>query len=114
MIDKLDVKSVLPELISCHLLTIKDRQFLINPMHEDYDKIIYLLYWLPRKANGWFEKFMQCLKRSSSSTGHGDIHDALSLTLKDIKDQNADMTALVSNPIPIFPKHVDDQEVSNA
>ena len=115
IIDKLDVKSVLPELISCHLLTQKDRQFLINQAHEDYDKIIYLLHCLPRKANGWFDKFILCLKRSSSSTGHGDIYDSLSVMLKDLEDQSQseDITALVSNPIPVFLKHVDDKEVSN-
>ena len=115
IIDKLDVKSVLPGLISCHLLTPKDRQFLMNQMHEDYDKIIYLLHCLPRKANGWFDKVMQCLKQSSSNTGHGDIHDSLSVKLKDLEDQSRseDITALVSNPIPVFLKHVDDKEVSN-
>ena len=111
IIDKLDVKSILPELISCHLLTNKDRQFLINPVHEDYDKILYLLHCLPRKVDGWFDNFLWCLRQSSSNTGHGDIIISLTEKLGELEDQNADITALVSKPIPVSAEHVDDKQV---
>ena len=111
MTDKLDIKTVFPELNSCHLLTQKDRQFLINPMHEDYDKVLYLLHCLPRKENEWFDKFLWCLDQSSINTGHGDIISSLREKLKELEDQNAEITALVSNPIQVSSEHVDDTEV---
>ena len=111
MTDKLDIKTVFPELNSCHLLTQKDRQFLTNPMHEDYDKVLYLLHCLPRKGNEWFDKFLWSLDQSSSNTGHGDIISSLREKLKELEDQNADITALVSNPIQVSSEHVDDTEV---
>ena len=73
MTRKLDIASIVPELNSRHLLTQKDLQFLINPVREDIDKIHYLIYCLPRKANGWFDKFLDCLDNSSACTGHADI-----------------------------------------
>ena len=109
--DKLDVKRIFPELNSCHLLTEKDRQFLINPMHEDYDKVLYLLHCLPKKGNEWFDKFLWCLEQSSNNTGHGDIISSLKGKFKELEDQNADITALVSNPIPVSYEHVDIKEV---
>lgn len=109
--DKLDVKSVFPELNSCHLLTEKDCQFLINPMHEDYDKVLYLLHCLPRKGKEWFDKFLWCLDQSSSNTGHGDIIHSLKGKLWELEDQNADITALVSDPIQASSEHIDDKEV---
>ena len=99
--ENLDVKSIYPELNSHHLLTQKDQQFLINPMYEDYDKIMYLLHWLPRKADGWFDKFIQSLNRTSANTGHGNIADALLCKLKEFENQNADDSAFVFTPIPI-------------
>ena len=109
--DNLDVKSVFPELNSCHLLTEKDRQFLINQSHEDYDKALYLLHCLPRKGNEWFDKFLWCLDQSSSNTGHGDIIDSLKEKLQELEDQDADITALASDPIPVSPEHIDGKEV---
>ena len=106
--DKLDVMIILPELNSHDLLTHKDHQFLINKTHEDYDKIQYLLYWLPRKANGWFKKFLDCLHLTSAGTGHGDIADSLSEKLRMLETQNGDNTALVSKPIQVSSMHDED------
>ena len=101
--EKLDVKSIYPELNSHHLLTQKDQQLLINPMHDDYDKIMYLLHRLPRKADGWFDTFIQSLNRTSANTGHGNIADSLLRKLKEFEDQNANDSAFTSTPIPISP-----------
>ena len=106
--DKLDVLIILPELNSHHLLTQKDQQFLNNKTHEDYDKIQYLLCCLPRKANGWFKKFLDCLHLTSASTGHGDIADSLSEKLRMLETQNGDDTALVSKPIQVSSMHDED------
>lgn len=94
------------------MLTPKDYQFLNNPMHEDYDKIQYLLCCLPRKADGWFKKFLQCLRQSSASTGHGDIAESLSKKLRELDIQNPDSTALVSSPIPVSSICENDREVN--
>ena len=99
--DKLDVMIILPELNSHDLLTQKDYEFLINKTHEDYDKIQYLLYWLPRKANGWFKKFLDCLRLTSASTGHGYIADSLSEKLRVLETQNGDDTTLTSEQIQV-------------
>ena len=90
------------------MLTQKDHQFLINQAHEDYDKIQYLLYSLPRKADGWFKKFLDCLHLTSASTGHGDIADSLSEELKVHEIQNGDNTALASKPIQVSSVHNED------
>ena len=104
--DKLDVKIIVPELNSHHLLTTKDYQFLINQAHEDYDKILYILHWLPRKADGWFNKFLDCLRNTSASTGHGNIADSLS---EKLETHNGDSAALVSDSNQVSSVH--DKEV---
>ena len=104
--DKLDVKAIVPELYSHHLLTTKDYKFLINPAHEDYDKILYILHWLPRKADGWFNKFLDCLRNTSAYTGHGIIADFLS---EKLKTQNGDSAPSVSHLIQLSSVH--DKEV---
>ena len=108
--DKLDVKSIVPGLNSHHLLTQKDHQFLINQVHEDHDKIQYILLRLPRKADGWFDKFLDCLCCTSATTGHGDIAKSLSEELKVVEIQNEGSAASVSNPIQVSS---DDREVQS-
>ena len=58
-------------------MTQKDFQFLKSQVHTDIDKIQYLLYRLPRKADGWFEKFQESLYQTLTGTGHKDIADLL-------------------------------------
>lgn len=109
--NKLDVKSILPELNSHGLLTTKDHQLLINPAHEDYDKIQYLLCCLPRKVDGWFTKFWQCLHQSSADTGHGDIANSLLQKLRELEMKDAEDTAAVSTPIQVTSICEDENEV---
>lgn len=86
---------------------------MINQKHEDDDKIQYLLYHLPRKARGWFDKFLECLHNSSACTGHEDIAKSLSDKLEGIEVgiQNDGHTASVSTPIPVSSDCEDDKEV---
>ena len=101
---KLDVISIYPTLNSHHLLTQKDQQFVINQMYKDHDKIAYLLYWLPRKADGWYDKFIQSLHQSSANTGHGNITNNVADTLlHKLKEFNTDESAFVSTLIPVSP-----------
>jgi len=85
---KLDISTILSYLLQSGLLTRKDQQFLLNPMRTDDDKVYYLLYNLPRKADGWFDSFLECLRDSKEGTGHKDIVDALEAKLKEARRQS--------------------------
>jgi len=71
--NKLDIDTIMPHLLSHNLLTQKDQQFLLNKYHTDHEKVQYLLCQLPRKAEGWFESFLECLRESKQGTGHMEI-----------------------------------------
>ena len=72
-VDKLDIAAILPYLISEHLLTDEDKQVLMKYTNTKGEKAQYLLDIIPRKAKGWFELFLQCLRNSTNGTGHRDL-----------------------------------------
>lgn len=109
--DKLDIMSIVSELNSRHLLTQKDFQFLNNPTHEDIDKIHYLLSRLPRKKEGWFEKFQESLLQSPVGTAHCDIANLLSQKLKELETQDVNSIASISYSIPVCSHYGEDAEV---
>ena len=109
MNDKLDIDSIVPELNSRHLLTQKDFQFLKSQVYTDVDKIHYLLYRLPRNADGWFEKFRESLYQTPTGTGHESIADLLLEELRKLEIQNTDSAAFVSTPVQVSCQ--DSQEV---
>jgi len=79
IVQNLDISEIIPSLISQGLLTEKDRQMLILNHHlSSVDKANYLLYVLPRKEKGFFDKFISCLHQTRHGTGHIDIANALS------------------------------------
>jgi len=49
------------------------------------EKTDYLVYILPRKNNGWFEKFVHCLEQSAEVARHADLVKELTVTLDDMK-----------------------------
>ena len=69
----LDVSTISPHLVKHQLVTESDSEKLDNPYISDVDKIDYLIQILPRKGNGWLEKFIQCLDETSEGTGHCKI-----------------------------------------
>jgi len=89
IVDNLDVPVILPYLNSHELLTEKDRQMLLNRALTDFEKAENLLGILPRKDDGFFEKFMLCLCQTKSGTGHDNIVKALTTTLKEVKESFA-------------------------
>ena len=97
---KLDISTILSHLLQCGLLTRKDQQFLLNQMRTDDDKVYYLLYNLPRKADGWFDRFLECLRDSQEGTGHKDIADTLEAKLKEARHQSS-LNIPTTVPIPV-------------
>jgi len=87
--NKLDVATILPHLIAKHLLTKDDREVLMMYAKTQVEKAQYLLDILPRKANGWFEKFMECLQETTDGTGHGDLVKELETKLQELAEKNA-------------------------
>lgn len=86
--NKLDVTTILPYLTAKHLLTNDDRQVLMTYTKTQVEKAQYLLDILPRKANGWFEKFIECLRESTDGTGHGDLVMELETKLQELVEKN--------------------------
>ena len=78
--EKLDVDAILPHLDANELLTVDDRDLLMNITWIQSEKINYLIRVLPKKSYGWFDKFLDCLDKSTCGTGHVDIKQALSIT----------------------------------
>lgn len=88
IVNKLDVSAILPYLISHHLLTDDDKQVLMTYAKTQVEKAQYLLDILPRKAKGWFEVFIECLRETSLGTGHGDVVEDLEVKLQELVQQN--------------------------
>jgi len=104
IVNKLDIDTIVPHLLSHHLLTRKDHQFLLSKSHTDDEKVQYLLYKLPRKADGWFERFLECLHESEEGTGHKDITKKLeAVRLQEIKDHQSGLNDEnhLTVPVPV-------------
>jgi len=89
IVECLDISAILPHLNSHGLLTEKDRQMLLNRAITDYEKAENLLDILPRKGDGFFEKFIFCLCKTKSGTGHDNIVKDLTTTFKKVKESFA-------------------------
>lgn len=87
LVNKLDVSAILPHLIACHLLTDQNKQELTMHANTNRDKAQYLLDIIPRKAKGWFELFLECLRESTSGTGHRDLVKELEMRLQEVTEQ---------------------------
>lgn len=70
--DLLDITAILPCLISEGLTTDNDLDVLRNEFRTKSDKILHLIYVLPRKPN-FFEKFLNCLYQSADGAAHAEI-----------------------------------------
>lgn len=77
--EMLDIKSLLPHLCSHHLLSLHDREKLMNACMTNYEKVNYLLTVLPKKDKGWFKKFLDCLFQSTEGTVHASLATRLKL-----------------------------------
>ena len=73
----LDVNTILPYMNRYQLLTRDENEKLTNPYTTTSDKVNYLVEILPRKGNGWLDKFILCLDDSTEGTGHSKIIEEL-------------------------------------
>jgi len=85
----LDFTAVVPYLCSNNLLTDENVRTLRNISISQKDKAQYLVYILPRKAEGWFGRFLDCLRQSSEGTSHADLIQELEVNLDDLKQINS-------------------------
>ena len=98
-VDKLDIAAILPYLISEHLLTDEDKQVLMKCTNTKGEKAQYLLDIIPRKAKGWFELFLQCLRNSANGTGHRDLVKVLETKFQELSESNVVKKKLGSRQI---------------
>ena len=91
----LDVGAVLPHLIVKQMLTVDNKYFLSCASNSQQEKAEYLVYILPRKCNGWFARFLDCLQQSVEGTAHADLAQRLKVQLDDIKELNSSRQKLV-------------------
>lgn len=86
--ENLNINVIIPYLNAQGLLTEEDHEILLSFHFTDTKKIQYVLKELPRKGNGFFDKFSYCLHQTKRGTGHGDIVKALSTTYREIRDSS--------------------------
>ena len=88
IVDKLDIESITPHLISHGLLTENDLQMLLNHYITQRDKTKYLLRALYKKETGFLNEFIYCLHQTRHGTGHGELAKVLSTTYKELSECN--------------------------
>jgi len=81
-----DISVIVPHLKSNNLLTKENIKMLTSVSKTQHEKADYLVYILPRKNNGWFEKFVHCLELSAEVARHADLVKELTVTLDDMKE----------------------------
>ena len=69
----LNVRAILPHLITNGLITREERDVLLKDCYTDDYKINQLMTWLPKKGPDVTEKLIKCLEESSEGTGHGAL-----------------------------------------
>jgi len=84
----IDISAIWPYSNSRELLTDNNYQMLLNRTFTNYEKAEYLLSILPKKDD-FFGKFMLCLCETKSGTGHDNIVKALTITLKEVREDFA-------------------------
>lgn len=89
IVELLDFTAILPYLYASNLLTEENQQMLKKVSLSQKDKTQYLVYILPRKAEGWFGRFLDCLRQSSEGTSHADLVKELEVNLDDLKQINS-------------------------
>lgn len=89
IVELLDFTAILPYLNASNLLTYENSRMLASVSKSQKEKTQYLVYILPRKAEGWFGRFVDCLRQSAEGTAHADLIKELELNLDDLKQINS-------------------------
>ena len=66
----LNIRAILPYLITNGLITREEREVLLKDCYTDDYKTNQLMTWLPKKGPDVTEKLIKCLEESSEGTGH--------------------------------------------
>ena len=95
IVELLDFTAIVPYLCASNLLTDENVRMLKNISVSQQEKAQYLVYILPRKAEGWFGRFLDCLRQSTEGTSHADLIKELEVSLDDLKQINSSKQKLV-------------------
>ena len=95
IVELVDFTAILPYMNASNLLTDENIRTLTSMSKSQREKAQYLVYILPRKAEGWFGKFLDCLQQSAEGTGHADLVRELEVNLDDLKQISSSKQNLV-------------------
>ena len=96
MLDNLSVNAIQPFLMEQDLLTQREIEIMMSDK-TNFDKAMHLISELPRKGDGFFEKFILCLCKSKNGTGHDDIVKSLTVALGEVKRSYLEGGMLLTN-----------------
>ena len=70
----LDLKAVFPHLNAQGLLTVEQRDYLLNELHTRHDKIDHFVQWIPQKGRDALYRLIVCLEASrDDALGHREL-----------------------------------------
>lgn len=81
----INIVAIFPFLIEKDLITLDEREYLLNPIHLDGDKINKLMAWLPKKGPDALNRFILCLDDSSDGTSHDVLAKKIKKAIYKIK-----------------------------
>jgi len=85
ILGSLNIAAIQSHLMDQGLLTQTQVEIMMDLFKTNHEKTIYLISELPKKGDGFFEKFILCLCNSATGTVHSDILKALTVELNDVK-----------------------------
>ncbi|XP_065886968.1 uncharacterized protein [Dysidea avara] len=101
VVDNLSIPAIIPLLMEQELVNENDVDILISQHKTKLEKTMHLMCELPRKGEGFFEKFILCLCKSKTGTGHDFILKSLTTALNEVKgpqpEENAKIPVQVSD-----------------
>ena len=95
VVDNLSIPAIIPLLMEQELVNENDVEILISQHKTKFEKTMHLMCELPRKGEGFFEKFILCLCKSKTGTGHSFIIKSLTTALKEVKGPQPEENAKV-------------------
>jgi len=99
--NKLDASAIFAHLTAQHLLTEDDKQELMNNSRTPREKAKYIMHILPRKAEGWFDKLLQCLRESADGTGHEDLLKELESKRQELRERRRNSSTPITKTLTI-------------
>ena len=99
--NKLDASAIFAHLTAQHLLTEDDKQELMNKSRTPREKAKYIMHILPRKAGGWFDKLLQCLRESADGTGHEDLLKELESKRQELRERRRNSSTPITKKFTI-------------